>query len=139
MPSKVPPYNLDPHEAIRNPDGLSILMRRGMYDVIVRTWEEWGISHPKTSPPHRMPTYEEFVRAFNIIAKTLTSSGRLIYGSLKVSGQSGDAREDQVRRLPDTKMKLKWVRIWAEAIKRAEPEKVTVTWWQAHGRTEKNG
>jgi hypothetical protein len=112
----VPLYNLDPHVAVRSPDQMPLLMQRGIHDVIEKETE--GSLHDK------------FMRAFNFIAKSLTESGRLRRGTLDLT-PLGIKREDEVRRLKDTKTKIYWLGRWAAKLREKDPTLYAKTWWQA--------
>lgn len=111
-----PPYNLDPHVIVRDPDTVPLLLRRGAYDVIERSKD--GSLH------------EKFMKAFNVVAKTLTDAGRLRRGTLNLTPE-GIRREDEVRRLKDTKQKLYWLGRWAKQLRDQNPDLYAKTWWQA--------
>jgi len=114
--SWVPPFELDPHLAVRDPAQLPILMQRGMHDLIERDKE--GSLHDK------------FMRSFNFIAKSLTKSGRIRQGTLKLT-PLGVKREDEVRLQRDTRVKLYWLDKWAKKLRDEKPNLYAKTWWQA--------
>lgn len=112
----VPPYNLDPHTLIRDPETTPILLRRGVYDVLQRESKD--------------SLHDRFMKAFNVVAKTLTDSGRMRLGTLELT-PTGIKREDEVRRLKDTKKKLYWLDRWAKRLRDQDPTLYAKTWWQA--------
>lgn len=128
---KPPPFNLDPHAAIRDPDSLPILLRRGMFNVIRR---EAG---------QRDPTYDQFVGAFNIIAWSLTTAGRrpgkkskgsqrgrgrLKRGTTQLTPRVGKKLEEQRKKEPDTDKKMWWISRWAKQLREADPDRATMTY-----------
>lgn len=117
----VPPFNLDPHVAIRAPESLPVLMQRGIYDVIEK--EDEG------------KTEDKFIRAFNYIAMSLTKSGRIRQGTLDLTPK-GIERENEVKHQKDTKTKLYWLHRKAKKLYDEDPTKYSKTWWQANGRKE---
>lgn len=120
----VPPYNLDPHVAVRNPSQMPVLVQRGIYDLI----ERWKIGE-KTKDSEGS-THDRFMRAFNFIAKSLTDSKRLRRGTLELT-PLGRKREVEVQRLKDTKTKLYWLARWAKKLYDENPTLYAKTWWQA--------
>lgn len=128
---KPPPFNLDPHIAIRDPSSLPILLRRGMYDVI------------STQATSGDPTYDEFVGAFNIIAWSLTTAGRrpgkktkgkqlgrgrLKKGTTTLTPHVGKRVEEERKKQSDTKKKLWWIGKWAKQLRTQDPDRATMTY-----------
>jgi hypothetical protein len=115
-----PPYNnLDPYMVIRDPASVPVLVRRGMYNVILR----------ETTGDLR----EKVVKAFFIIVKGLTESKRLHRGSimrgeLRMAG-IGIRREKEVLRDQASKKKIRQIDMWVERLKRQEPDRYTKSWW----------
>jgi len=110
-----PPYDLDPHAAVRDPSQLPVLLQRGVHDVIEK--ETQGTLHDK------------FMRGFNFVAKKLTDTGRLKRGTLELT-PLGIKREKEVERLKDTKVKLYWLGRWAERLRSERPGYYDRTWKQ---------
>lgn len=121
MNSSVPPFKLDPHVIVRAPDTVPLLLRRGVFDVIER--EKSGSLHDK------------FMKAFNVVAKTLTDSGRLNQGTLELT-PLGIKREDEVRREKDTRKKIYWLDRWAAKLRAENPTLYARTWWEARDDEE---
>ena len=128
---KPPPFNLDPHVVIRDPNSLPILLRRGIYDVITKQ---------ATSGD---PTYKEFIAAFNIIAWSLTTAGRrpgkqskgsqrgrgrLKRGTTRLTPNIGTKLNEERKRLTDTKKKIWWVSRWAKQLREQDPDRATMTY-----------
>jgi hypothetical protein len=127
-----PPFDLDPHVAFRDLESLPVLLQRGMYRVI-----EQKIGRAD-------PTYDDFIRAFNIAAWSLTTAGRrsskktgakssqrgqsrLKRGTLELTPKMGKRLEEEKRKLPDTKEKLRRIAKWVEQLKTADPDRATMT------------
>jgi hypothetical protein len=121
--SWVPPFNLDPHVAVRAPETMPVLMQRGVYDLIDR-WK-----HGEKNKHSEGDEDDRFMRAFNYIAKRLTDTGFLRRGTLHLT-PTGLAREKEVGHLKDTKTKLYWLKRWADKLKARDPERFALTWWQ---------
>lgn len=115
--SYMPPYKLDPYVAVRNPGGLPILMQRGMHDVIKKEKKKDRSLHDK------------FVKAFNVIAFSLTESGRMKQGHLVLTETKGYAREKEVKRLSDTPVKQRQLEKWADKLKAQYPGRYDNSWW----------
>lgn len=111
-----PPYDLDPHLAVRDPSQLPLLLRRGIHDVVEK--EKTGTLH------------EKIMKGFNCVAKMLTDSGRLRRGTLELT-PLGIKREKEVARLKDTRTKLYWLDRWAERLRIEKPGYYDKTWKQA--------
>lgn len=114
--SFVPPYKLDPYVSIRNPLGIPVLMQRGMYDVIKKEGESGSL-------------HDRFVKAFNVIAKTLTDTGRIREGTIELTPAVGLKREKEVLHAKDTKLKQRWLVKWADKLKDQFPGRYDNSWW----------
>lgn len=129
--NKPPPFDLDPHVAIRDPHSLPILLRRGMFRVLR---QEIG---------QKDPTYDQFVSAFNIIAWSLTTAGRrtgkkakgsqrgrgrLKKGTTQLTPRVGKRLEEERRKMRDTEKKLWWIDRWAEQLRTQDPDRATMTY-----------
>jgi hypothetical protein len=128
-----PPFDLDPHQAIREPETLPVIMARGMFSVI----------RQKTKND---PTYDDFISGFNISAWSLVTAGRRSSkktGKKKtVGGQArmkviegrlllttvGKKLNEEKRRLPDSELKVKSIIKWAEQLKTSDPDRATMTY-----------
>lgn len=112
--SYAPPYKLDPYVSIRDPGSLPVLMQRGIYDVIQK--EKDGALH------------DRYVKAFNVIAFSLTESKRLVEGKTKLT-PVGIKREKEVAHLPDSKDKVRKLAKLAERLKAQFPGRYDQTWY----------
>ena len=129
-----PPFKLDPHFAIRAPENLSVLMVRGMYSVI-----EQKIGRAD-------PDYDTFITGFNIAAWSLGTAGRRkskktgmkqrVGGEVRIAVRNGEIfltgvgkkLEEEKRKLPDTKEKIRKIAAWAEQLKKSDPLRATMTY-----------
>ena len=92
-------------------------MQRGMHDVIKREEGDGGSLHDKV------------VKAFNVIAYSLTESGRLVEGSLRLTADKGLAREKAVKNSPDTREKQRQLVRWMDKLKDQYPTRYDGSWW----------
>lgn len=135
-----PPFGLDPHVAIRDPNSLPVILRRGMFRIIQ---QRVGKSDPN---------YDDFVASFNIAAWSLTTAGRtrnkkagakktnrgqarLVMGTTKLTGKFKKVELEKAR-LPDTPEKMQAIERWANQIKSEDEDRATMTWqeWDKRDR-----
>lgn len=129
-----PPFDLDAHVALRDPESMPVLMRRCMFSVIQQRIGKVD------------PSYEDFITGFNIAAWSLTTAGRKKAGTKKGGGKKtnksqarlekgtlklrgiGKKLEQEKRRLPDTAEKMRAINKWAELLRTENEERATMTW-----------
>lgn len=131
--AKDPPFDLDPHLAIRDPDALPSLLVSAMYDVLQR--RQSGNME------------ERYIKAFNIAAWSLTTAGRkktkhagwtnegskarLKKGTLELTSL-GVKKEIAARKHPDADAKKLAIKRMAKRIFDARPDYYAQSWQEAH-------
>lgn len=131
--AKEPPFDLDPHLAIRDPDALPALMVSAMYDVLQRRMQG-GMA-------------ERYIQAFNIAAWSLTTAGRkktkhagwtnegrdarLKKGTLELTSL-GVKKEIEARKHPQADAKKLAIKRLAKRILDSRPDYYAKTWQEAH-------
>lgn len=143
----IPPYDLDPFALIRNPDALPVLFRRGVFDLVARVRRvetRWAKNNRKPGKRREQPkrpkrargTLEgQLVQAFNIIAHSLTESGRLKRGTLELTS-AGVKREAEVKRAPDNDEKMVWISRWTRSLRERYPGRYDGTWQASRSAPE---
>lgn len=140
--AKTPPFDLDPHVAIRAPETLPALVVNGMYKVFQKQRGELA---------------ERFINSFNIVCWALTTAGRkkaatapqtrrqkgvnwqqegretrLVKGTLEIA-PGMEKMERAAAQEPDHDQKKRYIVERAKRIYARRPEYYDQTWQKAHG------
>lgn len=134
--AKDPPFGLDPHTAVRDPDSLPPLMISAMYDVMERGKVGGTLA-------------ERFISAFNIAAWSLTTAGRrktkhggwhgegsearLKRGTLDLTPIIGMQKNTEAYRAPGYDKKKAEIKDYAEKLMESRPDYYGKSWKDAHG------
>ena len=133
--AKNPPFDLDPHLAVRDPESLPPLLISCMADILLRR------SSGGTED-------ERFISAFNIAAWSLTTAGRkkkgdgwhgegsearLVKGTVQLTARIGATKNHEVKNSPDYDKKKMLVVKMAKRLLTKRPDFFSKTWKEAHG------
>ncbi len=132
--AKTPPFDLDPHLAIRDPKALPAIMISAMYDILQRR------QHPGM-------LVDRFIAAFNVAAWSLTTAGRkktkhggwhgegsearLRKGTLELTPIIGVHKNVEAKKARDYDRKERWIFEAAKRILESNPDRYAKTWQEA--------